>query len=328
MFAVDSMLDLKLRAWNFWAPCFVRIFKSQPQLLTLGRKDHDTEKRMKRMASELPSDMETSSPGTQAGNERGAGTAHLIGVAVRPTLLFMTAFALNVTPHEAAHATAGYILGFSSTLYQMWVNPDAATATPRQLIAIAVAGPIFSLTVGLISWILYRQRYNRKPSGLLFLMLAIVGFYLFFGPVAAATFGGDFNVALRFAGAPKLLMNVISVVGVLILSTMMYFMGKDLSSWAPPWFSLGKAVLSTTMGPWLIGTLLITLVYLPLPKFLIGPNFAGSVFWVFAVIGAILANRTIPAARPIRSLTRTDLILTGTAFLMVRLLVHGVRLAH
>ena len=283
---------------------------------------------MKPMASELPSDLETSSPGPRAGNERGAGTTHLVSVAVRPTLLFMTAFALNVTPHEAAHATAGYILGFSSTLYQMWVNPDAAAATPRQLIAIAVAGPIFSLTVGLSSWILYRQRYSRKPSGLLFLMLAIVGFYLFLGPVTAATFGGDFNVALRFAGAPKLLMNVISVVGVLILPTMMYFMGKELSSWAPPWFSRGKAVLCTTMGPWLIGTLLITLVYLPLPKFLIGPNFVGSVFWVFAVMGAIRADRPTPVERPIRSLTRTDLIVTGAAFLMVRLLVHGVRLAH
>ena len=273
------------------------------------------------------SEIDSSSASTLAVHPNSM-TANRIGVAVRPTLLFMTAFALNVTPHEAAHATAGYLLGFSSTLYQMWVNPDAAEATPRQLIAIAVAGPIFSLTVGLISWILYRQRYSRKPSGLLFLMFAIVGFYLFLGPVAAATFGGDFNVALRFAGAPKLLMNVTSIVGVLILPTMMYFMGKELSLWAPAWFSRGKAVLCTTIGPWLIGALLITLVYLPLPKFLIGPNFVGSVFWIFAVIGAILANRTILAARPTRSLTRTDLIVTGAAFLMVRLLVHGVRLAH
>ena len=89
-----------------------------------------------------------------------------MGVAVRPTLLFMAAFALNVTPHEAAHATAGYMLGFSSTLYQMWVNPDAAAATPRQLVAIAVAGPIFSLTLGLIRSVLYRWRYSRRPIGI------------------------------------------------------------------------------------------------------------------------------------------------------------------
>ena len=182
------------------------------------------------------------------------------------------------------------MLGFSSTLYQMWVNPDAAAATPRQLIAIAVAGPIFSLTVGLISCVLYRRRYSRKPSGLLFLMLAIVAFYLFLA-CRAAHIGGDIHLALRFGGASKLLMNVISIVAVLILSTMMYFMGKELSSWAPPWFSRSKAVLCTTVGPWLIGTVLITLVYLPLPKFLIAPNFAGSVFWVFAVIGNIFVRR-------------------------------------
>jgi hypothetical protein len=243
----------------------------------------------------------------------------------------MAAFALNVTPHEAAHATASYMLGFSSTLYQMWVNPDVATATSRQAVVIAIAGPVFSLTVGVISWLFYRQRYSRKPAGLLFLMLAISGFYLFLGPVAAATFGGDINVALRSAGASKIVMNVISASGVLMLPTMMCFMGKELSSWAPPWFSRSKAVLCTVVGPWLFGTTLITLVYLPLPKFLILPNFAGSVFWVFAVIGAIIfyrTNRTMPAAHPICSLTRADLIMTAAAFLIVRLLVHGLRLAH
>jgi len=50
----------------------------------------------------------------------------------------MTAFPPKVTPDEAAHATAGYMLGFSSTLFQMWLNPDAAAVTTRQLIAIAL----------------------------------------------------------------------------------------------------------------------------------------------------------------------------------------------
>jgi hypothetical protein len=249
-------------------------------------------------------------------------TANRIGVAVRPTLLFVTAFALNATPHEAVHAATAYMLGFSSTLYQMWVNPDSAAATPRQLIAIAVAGPVFSLTVGLISWLLYRQRYSRKPSGLLFLMLAIIAFYIPLG----GSIGGDIHLALRFGGASKLLTNVISASAALLLSILMYFMGKELASWAPPWFSRSKAVLCTTVGPWLIGTVLMTLVYLPLPKFLIAPNLVGSVFWVFAVIGAIRADRTTPAARPIRSLTRFDLIVTAAALLMVRFLVHGVRL--
>jgi hypothetical protein len=250
-------------------------------------------------------------------------TTNRIGVAVRPTLLFMTAFALNASPHEATHAVTAYLLGFSSTLYQMWVNPDAAAATPGQLIAIAVAGPIFSLTLGLISIVLYWWRYSRRPSGLLFLMLAIIAFYI---PLGGSILG-DIHLALGFGGASKLLMNAISIVAGLALSTMMFFMGKELVSWAPPWFSRGKAVLCTTVGPWLVGQAAITLVYLPLPKVLITPNLVGSVFWVFAVIGAIRADRTMPAARPIRSLTRSDLIVTVAALLMVRFLVHGVRLA-
>jgi hypothetical protein len=74
------------------------------------------------------------------------------GIVIRPTLLFVAAFALNVTPHEAVHALAAYLLGFSTTLFQMWVNPDAQTASSRQVVAIATAGPIFSLAVGGITW--------------------------------------------------------------------------------------------------------------------------------------------------------------------------------
>ena len=273
---------------------------------------------MNQMRLEVPGDT------THPGYERGKGAAHRAGLAARPTLLFMTAFALNASPHEATHAVTAYMLGFSSTLYQMWVNTDAAAATPRQLIAIAVAGPIFSLTVGLISFVLYRWRFSRRPSGLLFLMLAIIAFYI---PLGGSILG-DIHLALRFGGASKLLMNAISLVAALMLSTMMYFMGKELCPWAPPWHSRSKAVLCTTVGPWLIGHSLITLVYLPLPRFLIAPNLVGSIFWIFAVIGAIRSDRTRPAKHPICSLTRADLIMTAAAFLMVRFLVHGVRLTH
>jgi hypothetical protein len=279
--------------------------------------------RISRMAAETPDHLVTSPSSIQAA-ARGVGATYRIGVAVRPTLLFISAFALNATPHEAAHAATAYLLGFSSTLYQMWVNPDEAAASPRQSIAIALAGPVFSLAVGLISLLLYRRRYSHKPIGLLLLMLAIIALYIPLG----GSIGGDIHLALGFGGASKLLMNAISIVAILILSTMMYFMGNELASWAPPWFSRREAVLCTTVGPWLIGHALTTLVYLPLPKFLIVPNLIGSAFWIFAVIGSCFSNRTIQALRPIRSLTSTDLVVTAAALLMVRLLVHGVRLAH
>ena len=62
-----------------------------------------------------------------------AGSWNLWGVACRPTLLFVAAYALSMTPHEAAHAAIAYAMGFSSTLFQLWVNPDAAQATAEGL---------------------------------------------------------------------------------------------------------------------------------------------------------------------------------------------------
>jgi len=71
--------------------------------------------------------------------------------ALRPSLLSAAAFALVTTPHEAAHAVTAYFLGFNLTLFKMWVNPDAASATPRQIFSVAIAGPIFSLLLALVS---------------------------------------------------------------------------------------------------------------------------------------------------------------------------------
>jgi hypothetical protein len=133
---------------------------------------------------------------------RHENTLKTLSIAARPTLLFVAAFALMTTPHEAVHAITGYLLGFNSTIFQMWVNPDQASATAAQLAAIAAAGPIFSLVAGLVFWRLYASRFKLRPSGVALLMLAIVGIYSFLGPMVGAVLGGDFNVAFRFLGTP------------------------------------------------------------------------------------------------------------------------------
>jgi hypothetical protein len=248
-------------------------------------------------------------------------------IAARPTLLFVPAFALNITPHEAAHAIVAYLLGFNSTLFQMWVNPDAETASPRQVVAIAMAGPIFSLGVGGIAWLLYKLRYNRSPAGLVFLMLAVVGIYSFLGPLAAAAFGGDFNIALGSIGASKIIQDATSATGLALLPLFMWFMGKELLRWAPSSFGRAKAVVCTTVAPWLIGTLLILLIYWPLPRFLIGSTLIGSSFWLFAVFGASYGFSRTRTADLAASVSRSDLIITVFALIMVRMLVHGFRLA-
>jgi hypothetical protein len=108
----------------------------------------------------------------------------------------------------------------------------------------------------------------------------------------------------------------------------MFFMGMELVRWAPSDFGRAKAVACTTVAPWLIGTLLILLVYWPLPSFFIGSTLGGSAFWLFAVMGAAFGFSPSRSAEIITSFTRSDIVVAIVALTMVRLLVHGVRLAH
>ena len=250
------------------------------------------------------------------------------GVSCRPTLLFVVAFALNVTPHEIVHAITSYLLGFNSTVFQMWVNPDSAEATPRQLAIIAVSGPLFSLAVGAVCWVLYHRRFRDRPTGLAFLMIAIVDIYSFLGPLAGAALGGDFHTAFTFLHISMPLGYLASAIGFILLPSFMFYMGKELLRWAPREFGRAKAVACTTLAPWLLGTLLLLQVYWPLPGFLVGSTLGGSAFRAFAVLGAALGFPTRRPAEVVSSFTRSDLILTIGALAMVRLLVNGIRLTH
>ena len=246
------------------------------------------------------------------------------GEASRPTLLFVAAYSLSMTPHEAAHAVVAYLLGFSSTLFQLWVNPDAAQATPGQQALIAAGGPLFSASVAALSLLIYRK-LKCRPSGLVFLMFGAVGTYIFLGGVLATAMGGDFNIALTALGTPQSMRYMLSAIGLFLLPLFMFFVGRELLLWAPIGVSRGKAVACATVAPWLVGTLVATIVYLPLPRFLIGPNLIGSVFWVFAVLGAAL-GRDLRRSAVVSSINRSDLILLTAAVVMVRLLVPGVHL--
>jgi hypothetical protein len=88
--------------------------------------------------------------------------SHTWAVASRPTLLFVVAYALNVTPHEIVHALTSYSLAFNFTVFQTRLNPDSAEATPSQLAIIAISGPLFSLLGNLILY--WWCETDRYPS--------------------------------------------------------------------------------------------------------------------------------------------------------------------
>lgn len=171
------------------------------------------------------------------------------GAASRPTILFVAAYALSMTPHEAAHAFVAYLLGFGSTLFQLWVNPADAQATPNQQAFIATAGPLFSVSVAVISLLIYRK-LRCRPSGLVFLMFGMVGTYIFLGGVMATAMGGDFNIVLTALEVPKGVRYLMSAIGLTLLPLFIFFVGKELLRWAPIGFSRAKAVACATVEIW------------------------------------------------------------------------------
>jgi hypothetical protein len=210
----------------------------------------------------------------------------------------------------------------------MWVNPDSTEASSNELAIIAVSGPLFSLTVGVVCWLLHKRRFRDRPSGLAFLTMAMVGIYSFLGPLAGTALGGDFHIAFTFLDISRTVSYLASAIGFILLPWLMYYVGRELVRWAPPEFGRAKAVACTTLAPWLLGTFLLLPLYWPLPRFLVGSTIGGSAFWLFALLGAVLG---FPARRPAEimpSFTRSDLLLTVVALAMVRLLVNGIRLAH
>ena len=254
---------------------------------------------------------------------RPEARVRLLG-ACRPTVLFVAAFALNSTPHEVTHAIVAYLLGFPATIFQLWATPETAGATPRQLAAIAAAGPLFSLALGLVSWASYGWRFRARRSGLIWLMLAIAGTYFFLGPLAGSALGGDFHRAFRLLSVPRLILFVFSVLGFVALPLFMFFSGRELVRWAPR-SNCAAAVLSTTVAPWLLGTLLLFAVYYPLPQILVGPTASGSLFWIFAVAGAAWGYSRIKLFDEV-SWSRWDLVIVVLAVVMVRIFALGIRL--
>lgn len=168
--------------------------------------------------------------------------------------------ALLMRSDSVLPGTLGGAVGFTSTVFHLWVTPDSANATPSEIVRIAAAGPTFSLVVGMICWTVYRRQHS-----LMFLMLSIMGIYTFLGPLVGGAFGGDANTILRLARMPSGVQYGVTVVVGVALSTFI-FSGRELLRSAPAGVGRVAAVMATVIATWLVGTALAVLLYLPAPS--------------------------------------------------------------
>jgi hypothetical protein len=254
---------------------------------------------------------------------------HTIKVSFKPTVLFFSANALSYPLHEMFHALTAYFLNVNSTLYHFYVDIDHTHTSVYDKILIAVAGPVLSLAFGLLFCVAYKKSKNASYKLFMF-YAAIAGISIFLGNVFSTAFAGDFHTAATLMRFPSWLQVFVTLTGLIFLSIFMYRIGKEVLFLS---FINATGFMGLISGflliPWILGTLLLILSFLPLPNFLITGMISSSVFWVISIVAAVFNRRKVKAVEYILpTLNYVDIILALFSFLVVRILISGVRLAH
>jgi hypothetical protein len=149
-------------------------------------------------------------------SEPESTTASVAGrtLTANATLALVLASIVNSLLHEGAHAVATLAYGFAPTLSPFSVDVSEPTTT-RQEIVIALAGPLFSLVLGLVMMGVARN-WGRGIVRFFWMWLAALGVmnfvgYCFIAPIAK---GGDTGQALALLGAPWWVFVVVCVAGI------------------------------------------------------------------------------------------------------------------
>ena len=238
-------------------------------------------------------------------------------------MLFVAAYTIVGILHELAHALTAYALHVPSTLFQLGVNLDPAHGTLNQRAVIGVAGPLFTLGVGLLCWGAYRRAQDSR-IGLLLLYLAMFGMGTFFGNLMSTSFVGDFSrAALAFQLATPVRYGA-SVVGVLLLCGLSFLVGMELRRWTPAGVGAAKAVIAMIALPAGVGTAIVVLVYLPMPSAFAVARIAESSFWIFGAVGTLISRKHPAESSRNLGLGWADFAVLLVAVFVVRLMVGGI----
>jgi hypothetical protein len=246
-------------------------------------------------------------------------------VELRPTLLFFSAFAINASVHEAAHACAAFLLAIPAQLFHFYATVDLSRASILDQAVVRAAGPIMSLALGALCWLAYRAARGTWRELPLF-YLAVFGVAMFLGNVLSTAFVGDFSNAAIAAHIGMPIRIAITVLGWVLLVAFALFAGRVLRGWSTSAVAGVRPALELVLLPAAIGTAAIIIIYQPMPLNDALARVSEEAFWLFVAIGvAPRSSREARGEHPF-AVRRGDWILAITAIALVRLLALGVPL--
>ena len=242
---------------------------------------------------------------------------------LRPIVLFAAAYTIIGILHEFAHALTAYALHVPSTLFHLHVQLNQADGTQNQRAVIRAAGPLFCLAVGLACGFAYRKAKGSRAE-LLLLYLAWFGIGTFAGNLMATPFVGDFSSLAQVFQLPTSVRYAAALVGLLFLCGLSFLIGTELQKWAPVGVSAVRAMLGVTVLPAIVGTLLATLIFLPMPSALAVTRLSESMFWIPAAIGTLISRKQPGEGTRNPGLGWVDFVILIVAVLIVRAMAGGI----
>lgn len=212
-----------------------------------------------------------------------------LGITLNSTMLYVIAFLLTTILHEFFHALSGIICGSSPVMHHNYVvHFSIEQLSVSQKVFIALAGPTISLIQGIGAGFAYLKSSGQKPIHLFLLWFAVLGFnnflgYLITGPLFKK---GDIGKAYLLLDTPLWIQIIIAVSGAALLLLMAYKLTAPFLkfSYNPEWTDSGTSRKNFSFYililPWIIGSGIITVLYLPIIALIsiIYPVMSGMIF--------------------------------------------------
>lgn len=230
----------------------------------------------------------------------------LRNVTINSTILYTSAFLLTTILHELGHGITGALLGSDPILHHNFVEHGSVDhLSPHRQIAIALAGPAVSLLQGFVAGLVFLKSQKRSLFELFVLWWSVLGFANFLGylmiiPIFSV---GDIGKAYSIAGTPLWVQISLAVVGAALLLLVAYKMSSPFLQFSSraEWIEDGTArkrfSLRTLILPWIVGSAIITVLYLPIIAVvsIIYPVMSGMVF-IFPWQNAVNVRDIQPAS--------------------------------
>jgi hypothetical protein len=238
---------------------------------------------------------------------------------------FAAASMVTTILHELAHASVAFALGVRSTLFNYSASLDLtpAQAATNLPVLISLAGPVFCLGLGLLSWGAFR-RARGSAAALPLLYLSVFGVGTFFGNLMSASFSGDFSAASVALCLPMSVRYTITAVGALSVAAVHFWAGRELAQYVSAHAGRMAGMLGIIGLPVVMGTAVVILVNQPMPMASVNVRLAESSFWLFAAVGALATTRHSQYAHRMIGLQWVDGAVLLVAVLVVRLMVRGI----